>query len=102
MKKVVSLSLLASALLAAPAFASQDLAKAKNCLACHGVDNKVVGPAYKDVAKKYAKQKDAEAYLVKKIREGSTGVWGQVPMPANANVNPQEAQTLAKWILGLK
>ena len=82
--------------------ANEQLAQSKNCLACHAIDQKKVGPAYKEVAKKYAKQKDAEIYLAKKIREGSTGVWGQIPMPANVNVNAQEAQTLAKWVLSLK
>lgn len=88
--------------LAHPVLANEQLAQSKNCLACHAIDQKKVGPAYKEVAKKYAKQKDAEIYLAKKIREGSTGVWGQIPMPANVNVNAQEAQTLAKWVLSLK
>jgi cytochrome c len=82
-----------------PALASADLAKQKNCLACHTVDKKLVGPAYKEVAAKYKGDKDAVAKLAKKIREGGVGVWGQVPMPANPQVNEQEAQTLAKWVL---
>ncbi|RCS58463.1 c-type cytochrome [Parvibium lacunae] len=101
MRHLASLVFLTGALIGT-AHASEQLAQSKACLACHAVDQKKVGPAYKEVAKKYAKQKDAEAYLAKKIREGSTGVWGQIPMPANAAVNPQEAQTLAKWILSLK
>jgi cytochrome c len=88
----------------APAFAqdAQSLLRDKGCLACHSVDTKIVGPAYKDVAKKYAARKDAEAYLSKKILEGSTGVWGQIPMPPNTTVKEPEAHTLAKYILTLK
>ncbi len=89
-------------LMSGAAFASADLAKAKNCMACHAMDKKLVGPAYKDVAAKYASDKDAAAKLAKKIREGGTGVWGQVPMPANPQVSDAEAQTLAKWVLTVK
>ena len=96
--------------LVASAFASQaafadaglDLAKAKNCMACHSVQNKLVGPAYKDVAAKYAGQKDAEAKLVAKVQKGGSGVWGAVPMPANPQVNEAEAKTLVKWVLSQK
>ena len=84
------------------AYASAELAKAKNCMACHALDKKLVGPAYKDVAAKYAGDKDAVNKLAKKIREGGTGVWGQVPMPANPQVSEAEAQTLAKWVLTVK
>lgn len=83
---------------AAPA----DLAKAKNCMACHAIGNKVVGPAYKDVAKKYAGQKDAEDKLTQKVLKGGSGVWGAIPMPANAQVTEAEARTLVKWVLSLK
>lgn len=79
-----------------------DLAKAKNCMACHSVAAKIVGPAYKDVAAKYAGQKDAEAKLVKKVLAGGSGVWGAVPMPANSQVSEAEARTLVKWILSQK
>lgn len=99
-------SLVAAATLAilasGSAMANADLAKAKNCLACHSVDNKVVGPAYKDVAKKYAGDKTAEAKLVQKVIKGGSGTWGAVPMPANPQVNEAEAKTLVKWILALK
>jgi cytochrome c len=84
-----------------PAFANADLAAKKNCLACHAVDKKVVGPAYKDVAAKYAGQKDAVAKLAEKIQKGGVGVWGQVPMPAN-QVTPDEAKQLATWVLQQK
>jgi cytochrome c len=82
------------------ALASAELAKAKNCLACHASDKKVVGPSYQEVAAKYAKDKDAPGKLAKKIREGGVGAWGQIPMPANPQVSEAEAQTLAKWVLG--
>lgn len=84
------------------AMANADLAKAKNCMACHSVQSKVVGPAFKDVAAKYAGQKDAEDKLVQKVMKGGSGVWGAVPMPANAQVNEAEARTLVKWVLSQK
>jgi cytochrome c len=87
--------------IAAPAFASADLAKQKNCLACHAADKKLVGPSYRDIAAKYKADKNAQATLAKKIREGGVGVWGQIPMPANPQVNEAEAQTLAKWVLSM-
>jgi cytochrome c len=92
----------AAVAVAGPAFASADLAKAKNCMACHAVDKKLVGPSYKDVAAKYAKDKDAVAKLATKIQKGGSGVWGQVPMPANANVNDAEAKALATWVMSIK
>ena len=92
----------AAAAAAAPALANEALAKSKNCLACHAVDKKVVGPAYKEVAAKYAGQKDAVDKLSQKVIKGGGGVWGQVPMPANPQVNEAEAKQLVQWILGLK
>ena len=86
---------------AAPAMADEALAKSKNCMACHAVDKKLVGPAYKEVAKKYA-GKGAEATLVQHVMKGSSGIWGPVPMPANAQVNETEAKQLVSWILSLK
>ena len=98
-----TLIILAMALsVAAPAMADEALAKSKNCMACHAIDKKLVGPAYKDVAKKYAGQKDAEATLVTHVIKGSKGVWGPVPMPANANVNEAEAKQLVTWVMSLK
>src|ERR1700739_2072336 len=105
MKKILSLGLLAAALVGSQAaFAADpaDLAKAKGCLACHSVDTKIVGPAYKDVAKKYAGQKDAENQLEQKVLKGASGTWGAVPMPPNAGVNEAEAHTLVKWVLSQK
>jgi len=83
----------------APVLASADLAKAKNCMACHAADKKLIGPSYKDVAAKYASDKDGVAKLAKKIREGGVGVWGQIPMPANPQVTADEATALSKWVL---
>ena len=89
---------------AAPAFAQDmsDLATKKNCLACHAVDKKVLGPSYKDVAAKYAGDKAALVKLTEKVLKGGSGVWGPVPMPANAQVNEAEAKQLVTWILSLK
>lgn len=86
----------------APVLADQALATAKNCMACHAVDKKLVGPAYKEVAAKYAGQKDAADKLAVKIMKGGSGVWGPVPMPANAQVNEAEAKKLAAWVLTMK
>ncbi len=89
-------------LVPAAAFANQELAQKKNCMACHALDKKLVGPAYKDVAAKYAKDKDAYKKLAEKIEKGSSGTWGPVPMPANTQVSQAEAETLAKWVLTIK
>ena len=102
MKALLFIGLAASALASNAAMANAELAKSKNCMACHAVANKVVGPAYKDIAAKYAGQKDAEDKLVQKVQKGSVGVWGQMPMPANTQVNDAEALTLAKWVLSQK
>lgn len=87
---------------AAPAMADQALATSKNCMACHAIDKKLVGPSYKDVAAKYAGQKDAVDKLAAKIIKGGAGVWGPVPMPPNAQVNEAEAKKLATWVLTQK
>jgi cytochrome c len=92
----------AALVVAAPAFASPELAQKKNCMACHQVDKKVVGPAYKDVAAKYAGQKDAADKLAQKIVKGGSGVWGAVPMPANPQVSEAEAKQLVQWVLTQK
>lgn len=91
----------AAATVATPVLADQALAQKKNCMACHAVEKKVVGPGYKDVAKKYAGQ-DVTAKLASKVMKGGSGVWGAIPMPANPQVNQAEAETLVKWILSLK
>ncbi len=95
-------ALMAAATLAGPVLADQALATAKNCMACHAVDKKLVGPAYKEVAAKYAGKAGAADMLAAKIIKGGSGVWGPVPMPANAQVNEAEAKKLAAWVLTLK
>ena len=103
MKRSLMLCLVAvSALASTSAMANADLAKAKNCMACHAIQTKLVGPAYKDVAAKYAGQKDAEAKLTAKVLKGGAGSWGAVPMPANPQVTEAEARTLVKWVLSQK
>jgi cytochrome c len=102
MTSLRSLALLCVAVAAAPAFASADLAQKKNCMACHAVDKKLVGPSYKDVAAKYAGQKDAAGALAQKVLKGGSGVWGPVPMPANAQVSEAEAKQLVAWVLSQK
>ncbi len=85
-----------------PVLADMQLATSKNCMACHAVDKKLVGPSYKDVAAKYAGQPDAVDKLAAKVMKGGSGVWGPVPMPANAQVNAEEAKKLVAWILTQK
>ena len=98
----LTLALIGTSLLfSGAAMASAELAKAKNCLTCHTPDKKIVGPSYKDITAKRAGEKGAEAALAAKIKNGSKGEWGQVPMPPN-NVTDAEAATLAKWVLSHK
>jgi len=85
-----------------PAHAQEELAKKHACLACHAIDKKLVGPAYKDVAAKYRGDAAAEAKLVEKVKKGSQGTWGQVPMPPNASVPDADVRALVKWILSQK
>ncbi|BBF87605.1 cytochrome c551 [Aquitalea magnusonii] len=101
MKKMLLAALLLGTV-AAPAMANLQLAQKNNCLSCHAVDHKVVGPAYKDVAKKYAGDKGAEAKLIAKVKAGGSGVWGPIPMPPNAQVSDADVKTLVKWILSQK
>ena len=95
---VTALAMIASS----ASMANLELAKSKNCVACHSVDNKLIGPAYKEVAKKYAGQKDAESKLVQKVLKGGSGVWGAIPMPPNPQVTEAEAKILVKWIMTIK
>ena len=101
-KLPASLLIAMTAVAAAPAFAQADLAQKKNCMACHAIDKKLVGPSYKDVAAKYAGQKDAVDKLAQKVVKGGSGSWGAVPMPANPQVSEAEAKQLVAWILTLK
>jgi cytochrome c len=102
MKKIIALAVLTFAVAPAAFAADLDLARSKNCMSCHSIGNKVVGPAFKDVAKRYAGQSDAEGKLVQKVMKGGSGAWGVVPMPANAQVSEAEAKTLVQWILSMK
>lgn len=103
MKKAWLGAFAASALLVAGyAQADAELAKKNNCIACHQIDTKLVGPAFKDVAAKFAGQADAATFLAGKIKGGSSGTWGQIPMPPNVNVSDADAKALAEWILTLK
>ena len=100
MKGLALLVAASSACLAAiPAHANLELAKKHACFACHAVDKKLVGPSYKDVAAKYRGDGGAEAKLVDKVKKGSQGTWGQVPMPPNASVPDADVRALVKWIL---
>jgi cytochrome c len=96
------LPVILGAALAAPALANPELAQKKNCMACHAVDKKVIGPAFKDVAAKYAGDKDAPAKLATKVMKGGSGSWGQIPMPANPQVSEAEAKQLVAWVLSQK
>lgn len=102
-KTVISLLALGGALALQPALAQdgESLYKSKACVACHAIDSKLVGPAYKEVAAKYAGQDGAVEMLAGKIKNGSQGVWGPVPMPPNA-VTEEEAKILAEWVLSQK
>ena len=103
MKRVLlTFAALAAVTMAAPAMADEALAKSKNCMACHSVDKKLVGPSYNDVAAKFAKDHGAVDLLAGKNMKGSSGVWGAVPMPPNANVSEAEAKKLAAWVMSLK
>ena len=95
-------ALIAGLLAAFPVFASEELAKKHACFACHAVDKKMVGPAYKDVAAKYRGDKAAEAKLFESVKKGSSGKWGQVPMPPNSAVPDADIKVLVKWILSQK
>jgi cytochrome c len=107
--KAALVSLAGAALLASgAAHAALDNAKAEammkkdGCAACHAIDKKLVGPAYADVAAKYKNDKNAVATLTKKVKEGGSGVWGQIPMPPNAAVPEADVKELVAWILALK
>jgi len=101
--RILFVSLLAAAGIGAmpAAQASEALLKKYNCTACHAMDKKLVGPAYKDVAKKYKGQKDAAAMLAAKVKKGGKGAWGPVPMPPNPAVSDADLKSMVNFILGL-
>ena len=92
----------AGLVVSASASANEELAQKSACLACHSVDKKIVGPAFKDVAAKYKDDQGAEAKLVEKVMKGGSGVWGQIPMPPNSSVKEEDVKTLVKWVLSQK
>jgi cytochrome c len=97
--KLISVLAVSALMVSAPAFASKEIASKNACMGCHAVDKKVVGPSYKDIAAKYKGQADAVDKLAKKVKAGGSGVWGPVPMPANAAISEADAKTVTKWIL---
>ena len=103
MKQIVAAAIAASALVAGnAAMANEKLAQASGCMTCHGVDKKIIGPTYKEVAAKYRGDKGAEAMLIKKVKSGGHGVWGSVPMPPNPHVKDENIKILVQWILSQK
>lgn len=100
---VVKWGLMICAVLWSPhTWADVKLAQQRACMGCHQLDKKVVGPAFKQVAQRYAQRADAQTYLAQRIRQGGAGAWGPVGMPANTAVSPEEAQRLAAWVLQQK
>lgn len=99
MKLIATAVIAAGVMVSAPAMASLDLAKKSNCMSCHQVDKKMVGPSYQDVAKKYAGNAGAAKMLAEKVKKGGKGTWGEIPMPPNAAVKDADIDTLVKWIL---
>ena len=102
MLKKALLILATTTVVATPVLADEALARSKNCMACHAVDRKMVGPSYRDISAKYANDAQAVAKLADKIRRGGSGVWGAIPMPANPSLSEDEAKTLATWSLSFK
>jgi cytochrome c len=103
--KLDSIALAVALVAAAGSAAAADpaeLAKKHQCLSCHAVDKKGVGPSYKDIAAKYKGDKGAEARLIEKVKKGGTGVWGQMPMPPNAGVKDDDLKALVQWVLSTK
>ncbi|MFZ3120843.1 MAG: c-type cytochrome [Variovorax sp.] len=95
---IVALSIGATA----PALADLALATSKNCMSCHAVERKVLGPSFKDIAARYKDNKAAPEQLAAKIIKGGAGVWGPIPMPANTQVSEADAKKLAAWVLSTK
>jgi cytochrome c len=94
--------LLAGTLLSGGVYANEKLAQASGCMTCHGIDKKIIGPSFKDIAAKYRSDKGAEAKLFQKVKAGGKGVWGDVPMPPNAHVKDDDIKTLVRWIMSQK
>lgn len=106
MKKLLAILLTAQGMLTANAYAAeaktaQALAQKSGCLVCHGIENKIVGPGYKEVAAKYKNDNTAEAKMMAKIKTGGSGTWGPMPMPPNTHVKDEDIKTIVEWILSL-
>ncbi|MGI9316131.1 MAG: c-type cytochrome [bacterium] len=82
--------------------ASEELAQSSNCLACHNIDQKLVGPSFKEIAEKYSGDAGAVDTLVDKVKNGGGGVWGQIPMPPNPAVSDEDAKALVEWLLSMQ
>jgi len=103
MKRLIAACATGAALtLAGAAQANEKLAQSSGCMTCHGVDKKVIGPSYKEIAAKYRSDKGAGAALVTKVKAGGKGVWGDMPMPPNAHLKDEDIKTLVVWILAQK
>ncbi len=97
--KTISLFVLAAGLVAGPSMASEDMAKKNGCMACHGVDKKLVGPAFKEVAAKYKSDASAAATIAKHVRDGSKGVWGATAMPPQQKISDDDLKAVIAWVL---
>lgn len=95
-------AVVAGLMIAGGAGANEKLAQSSGCMTCHGVDKKIIGPGFKEVAAKYRGNKGAEAALITKVKAGGKGVWGEIPMPPNAHVKDDDIKTMVHWILSLK
>ncbi len=103
MKNLLSACAIAFALTAAgTAQANEKLLQSSGCMTCHGVDKKVIGPSYQEIAAKYRNDKGAEAALIKKVKGGGKGAWGEMPMPPNPHVKDEDIKTMVQWILAIK
>ena len=96
---LIASALVAGVTLAAGAYANEKLAQASGCMTCHGIDKKIIGPSYKEVAQKYKNDKQAQQKLFQKVKAGGKGVWGETPMPPNAHVKDDDIKTLVHWVL---
>jgi cytochrome c len=99
---IAASAVFAAVALCGAAHANEKLAQSSGCMVCHGVDKKLIGPSYKEIAAKYRTDKGAEAGLFKKVKAGGKGVWGETPMPPNPHVKDEDIHTLVKWILTQK
>ena len=102
MMKKALLILATSTVVAMPALADEALARSKNCMACHAIDRKMVGPSFRDISARYAGDNEAVARMATKIQRGGSGSWGAIPMPANPRISDADARALATWSLSFR